>query len=264
MADQRGWPLFPVDGWEQTGVSLHLWSQIVGKTRMTFSPPLNHYWHVPLYVSAHGLTTSAIPYHAELFELEFDFLSHQLDIRTSWSYSCLVPLRPTSVAEMYADIMAALGELGIDVWIETRPVEIADPIAFEKDHVQRGYDPTAAQAFWRLLTQADRVFKTFRGRFLGKSSPVHFFWGGFDLAVTRFSGREAPPHPGGIPHVADWVMREAYSHEESSAGFWTGDARFPRAAFYSYAYPEPRGFKDASVRPAAAGYDPSLGEFVLP
>src|SRR5215472_5713222 len=262
MADQRGWPLFPVDGWEQTGVSLHLWSQIVGKIRMTFSPPLNHYWHVPLYVSAHGLTTSAIPYHSELFELEFDFLSHQLDIRTSWSYSCLVPLRATSVAEMYADIMAALGELGIDVWIETRPVEIADPIAFEKDHVQRGYDPTAAQAFWRLLTQVDRVFKTFRGRFLGKSSPVHFFWGGFDLAVTRFSGRRAPMWNGPVLNVNPHVMHESYSHEVSSAGFWPGDATTP-AAFYSYAVPEPTGFRETPI-PRGASYNTQLGEFVLP
>jgi hypothetical protein len=256
------WPHFPTAGWEDTRPSLQRWSQIVGKVRMALTPPVNHYWHVPLYVSARGLTTSPIPYRSELFEIDFDFLSHQLDITTSWRCSESVPLRPTSVAEMYADIFTALRQLGIDMSISTRPVEIPDPIPFERDHAARAYDPMAAEAFWRVLIQADRVFGAFRGGFLGKSSPVHFFWGGFDLAVTRFSGRRGPMWDGPTLNVDPHVMHESYSHQVSSAGFWPGDST-AAPFFYSYAVPEPSGFRQA-LMPAGVTYNEQLGEFLLP
>ncbi len=258
----EGWPVFPVTGWEETRPSLQRWSQIVGQIRMALTPPVNHYWHVPLYVSARGLTTSAIPYRSELFEMEFDFLRHQLEITTNWRGSKTVPLRATSVAEMYSDIFAGLRQLDIQVSILNTPVEIPDPIPFEEDRSQRGYDPIAAETFWRVLIQADRVFKTFRGEFLGKASPVHFFWGGFDLAVTRFSGLRGPMWDGPTLNVDPHVMHESYSHEVSSAGFWPGDAS-TGPAFYSYAVPEPSGFRQAAM-PSGATYNDQLGEFLLP
>jgi Family of unknown function (DUF5996) len=256
------WPRLAGAGWDETQPSLHRWSQIVGKLRLALSPPLNHYWHVPLYVSTRGLTTSPMPYGAELFECEFDFLAHQLRIVTSWNQSRSIPLRPTSVAEMYADITAALRALEIAVPIWTRPVEIEDPIRFELDHAARGYDADAAHAFWRALVHTDRVFKVFRGGFLGKASPVHFFWGGFDMAVTRFSGRRAPMWDGPTLNVKPHVMHESYSHEVSSAGLWLGNAGGP-PQFYSYAVPEPPGYRDAAV-PNGATYSQQFGEFLLP
>jgi Family of unknown function (DUF5996) len=257
-----GWPEFPTDGWLATAPTLHRWTQIVGKIRLALSPPINHYWHSTLYVSARGLTTSAIPYHNEAFELEFDFVDHQLLIRTSWSPLHSLPLPNHSVASFYAELMALLRQLGIDVHIWTMPVEMPDRVPFDKDFERSTYDPEAAQAYWRILLQVHRVFTRFRGRFLGKCSPVHFFWGGFDLAVTRFSGRRAPPFTGGAPFVNPHVMHASYSHEVCSAGFWPGDANTP-PAFYVYAVPQPGGFSSAEVRPAVAKYDSTLGEYLL-
>jgi hypothetical protein len=262
MSSSNVWPRFPEAGWEETRASLHRWSQIVGKVRMALTPPVNHYWHVPLYVSTHGLTTSAIPYNGELFDVELGLLSQELTIRTSWYPHRTVPLRSASVAEIYADIRCALRELGIAVSISTRPVEIQDPMPFEVDCMPRGYNALAAETFWRTLVQVDRVFKTFRGRFLGKASPVHFFWGGFDLAVTRFSGRRAPTWNGVALNVNPHVMHESYAHEVSSAGFWPGDQTNP-PIFYSYAVAEPPGFRNACV-PHPATYSEQFGEFVLP
>jgi hypothetical protein len=258
------WPALPYDDWADTATTLHLWTQIVGKIRLVQSPWTNHSWHVPLYLTARGLTTSPIPYHAHLFELTFDFLEHQLLIQSSHGGCRQVALEPRSVADFHAAVFSALYALGLEVHIQTTPSEIAGAIPFEQDTVHHHYDPEAAQRFWRTLLQADRVFKEFRARFLGKCSPVHFFWGSFDLAVTRFSGRPAPPHPGGIPHFPDWVAREAYSHEVSSAGFWPGGGGIAYPAFYSYAYPAPAGFAAAAVQPDGARWEPSLGEFLLP
>jgi hypothetical protein len=224
----------------------------------------NHWWHIPFYLSARGLTTSPIPWRDGAFDVELDFLAHQLVIRTSDGGAETIALGDGPLPDFYARYLAALRRLGIEVEIFPRAVEIPDVIHFDRDQIACRYDPDWAGRLFRALVQADRLLKEFRGRFLGKASPVHFFWGGFDLAVTRFSGRPAPPHPGGVPNVADRVMREAYSHEVSSAGFWAGDSRFPEAAFYAYAYPEPPGFSAAAVRPAAARYQPTLGEFLLP
>jgi hypothetical protein len=260
------WPQLPYESWADTRETLHRFSQIVGKTRLALEPMVNHWWQVPFYVSVRGLTTSAMPYGGRaMVEVEFDFLAHQLEIRTSEGGRRTLALAPRSVADFYAEYRGALAALGVAVEIWPVPVELPDDaLPFAQDRVHAAYDPEAAQRFWRLLLQADRVLKIFRGRFLGKSSPVHFFWGSFDLAVTRFSGRPAPPHPGGAPHVADWVMREAYSHEVSSAGFWPGSPQAPAAAFYSYAYPTPDGFAAAPLAPAGASFDARLGEFVLP
>jgi hypothetical protein len=257
------WPTFPVDGWDSTAPTLHRWTQIVGKIRMALTAPLNHYWHVTLYVSTRGLTTSPIPYGSELFEIEFDFLAHELRLATSWGPIGAVPLRPRSIADFYADVLTALAKLDIAVPIWPTPVEVPDPIPFAQDHVHASYDPAAAQAFWRVLMRADSVFKVFRGGFLGKSSPVHFFWGGLDLAVTRFSGRRAPPFTGASFNVNPRVMQESYSHEVSSAGFWPGNQSVP-PLFYSYAVPGPDGFAAAQVAPKGALWSPDLGEFVLP
>jgi hypothetical protein len=257
------WPRFPVGGWATTAPTLQLWTQIVGKIRLELSPPVNHFWHVPLYVSAHGLTTSPIPYESDVFEIEFDFVDHQLLVITSWGQARSLPLVPRSVADFYAEVMAALAGLGIAVHIWPMPVEVAEPIRFENDRTHGAYEPDAAHAFWRALIQADRVFKRFRGGFLGKCSPVHFFWGGFDLAVTRFSGRRGPMYTGAALNVCRHVMHESYSHEVSSVGFWPGSDTAP-AMFYSYAVPEPAGYRDAAVRPGAASYSSEMGEFVLP
>jgi hypothetical protein len=262
------WPELPYAAWKDTCTTLHLWTQVVGKIRLAQTPWLNHGWHVVLYVTPRGLTTSSIPHGNRAFELEFDLVNHQLHIRTSDGPSREIRLEPKSVADFYAEVMAALAELKLAVHILELPSEVADPIRFSDDHVHAAYDPHYARRFARVLVQVDRVFKQFRTGFLGKTSPVHFFWGAFDLAVTRFSGRRAPLHPGGIPHMPDNVTREAYSHEVSSAGFWPGGL-WPGggevdAAFYSYAYPEPPGFRAASVRPEQASFDAKLGEFMLP
>ena len=257
------WPAIPWAPWRETAVTLQLWTQIVGKVRLKLAPWLNHGWQVPLYVTARGLATSPIPFGHELLEIEFDFVAHRLTFRTSLGAERAMPLRPQSVAAFYAAVMALLDELGVDVAIDPMPNEVADPIAFAADEVHATYDADAAHRFWRALLQADRVFKLFRTAFIGKASPVHFFWGSFDLAVTRFSGRRAPLHPGGVPGLRDDVTREAYSHEVSSAGFWPGSDALPEPAFYSYAYPEPQHFREAKL-PAGARFDAKLGEYILP
>ena len=237
--------------------------QIVGKVRLALTPWLNHSWQVPFYVTARGLGTSPIPFGGKIFDMEFDFLSHRLAVRDSRGGLAGLALEPMAVADFYRRTMRLLRELGIEVKISRTPSELAGPIPFDEDRQHRSYDAVKAQIFWQVLVQADGLLKLFRTNFLGKASATHFFWGGFDLAVTRFSGRRAPPHPGGIPGLPDRITREAYSHEVSSAGFWPGNDMFPHAAFYSYAYPEPPGFRQAAV-PAGAEYNRDLGEFVLP
>jgi Family of unknown function (DUF5996) len=261
---QSQWQDLPYAAWKDTVETLRLWTQIVGKIRLVQTPWVNHSWGVALYPTVRGLTTSPIPFGQRTFELEFDFLKHELWVTTADGGVREVGLYPRPVAAFYADVIRSLSELGIDLRIDEMPNEIVTPICFARDDTHAAYDAEYAQRFWRILLQADRVFQLFRSGFLGKCSPVHFFWGGFDLAVTRFSGRRAPLHPGGIPHLRDAVTQEAYSHEVSSAGFWPGDERFPHAAFYSYAYPEPPGFASAAVSPAAAYYNKDLGEYILP
>jgi hypothetical protein len=258
------WPALPYLAWKEACATLHLWTQVIGKIRLTQTPWLNHSWHVPLYVSARGLTTSLIPYGERAFEIVFDFLAHKLDIATDDGAHRYIALKPQTVADFYAAVMTALEELGIKVRIKEFPCEIPDAIAFRQDRVHASYDPDYAQRFWRVLLQVDRVLKIFRTGFIGKSSPVHFFWGSFDLAVTRFSGRQAPAYTGKVPGLANDVMREAYSHEVSSAGFWPGGNGIDYAAFYSYAYPAPNGFGAAAVRPDGAFFSETLGEFLLP
>jgi len=258
------WPELPTAAWRDTYATLHLWTQIVGKIRLTLSPWLNHSWHVTLYVTARGLSTSPIPDGARTFEIEFDFIDHVLRISTSDGERRQFALAGHSVASFYARVMAELAALGIHVAIDEKPNELPDPIRFSKDTQHASYDPEAVRRFFRILVSADRVFKQFRTGFLGKASPVHFFWGSFDLAVTRFSGRSAPRHPGGVPNLSDDVACEAYSHEVSSAGFWPGSGAIDYPAFYSYAYPEPPGFRATKVRPDAAFFSEALGEFVLP
>ena len=257
------WPELPYAAWRDTAATLQLWTQIVGKVRLALTPWMNHGWQVTLYVTARGLGTSPIPFGAEIFEIEFDFISHCLVARTSAGNEAVFALEPQSVAAFYRRVSALLKEIGVAVHINEMPNEFPNPIRFPEDELHRSYDAAAAHRFWRALVQVDRVFKLFRTGFLGKASPVHFFWGSFDIAVTRFSGRAAPQHPGGVPGLPDAVTREAYSHEVSSAGFWPGSDAFPHAAFYSYAYPEPPGFRD---RPVVAGahFDSGLGEFILP
>ncbi len=255
------WPALPYPAWRDTAATLQLWTQIVGKVRLALTPWVNHGWHVTLYVTARGLGTSPIPIGNEIFEVEFDFISHRLAIRTSSGAVQALPLEPQTVADFYRQVLDLLNRIGIVVRINEMPNEVQNPIRFSDDSMHASYEPDAAHTFWRALVQADRVFKLFRSGFLGKASPVHFFWGSFDLAVTRFSGRQAPLHPGGVPALPDSVTREAYSHEVSSAGFWPGNDAFPQAAFYSYAYPEPEGFRDW---PITAGYfEAKLGEFIL-
>jgi hypothetical protein len=258
------WPALPYRDWQDTYATLQLWTQIVGKVRLAQTPWLNHSWHVTLYVTPRGLTTSPVPCDAGAFQIDFDFIDHALLISTSDGGERRLSLAGKSVADFHDQLMAALAELGIRVRIHGRPNELPDPIPFREDRKHASYDADAAQRFWRVLLQADRVFKQFRTGFLGKVSPVHFFWGSFDLAVTRFSGRKAPLHPGGIPHLPDAVTREAYSHEVSSAGFWPGGGAIDYPAFYSYAYPAPQGFAAAPVRPDAAFFHDALGEFILP
>jgi Family of unknown function (DUF5996) len=258
------WPALPYEAWKDTCATLHLWTQIVGKIRLAQTPWINHSWHVTLYVTPRGLTTSPIPYDGRAFQIDFDFIDHALLIETSEGDARRLPLAAMSVADFHDRLMAALAELQIRLRIHGRPNEVPDPIPFRDDRQHAAYDPDYAQRFWRVLLQADRVFKQFRTGFLGKVSPVHFFWGSFDHAVTRFSGRKAPMHPGGIPNLPDLVTREAYSHEVSSAGFWPGGGAVDYPAFYSYAYPAPEGFSTAPVRPDAAFFHETLGEFILP
>src|SRR4051812_44436506 len=231
------WPGLPYDAWKDTYATLHMWTQIVGKIRMVQSPHLNHWWQVPLYVNARGLTTSAIPHGERTFEISFDFIDHELRIDTCNGPSHTIPLAPRSVASFYAEVMAALRSLGLEVKITTLPCEVPDPIPFDRDTIHASYDPDCAHRFWSILVQADRILNKFRARFIGKTSPVHFFWGSFDLAVTRFSGRVAPPHPT-VPGVPDSITREAYSHEVSSCGLWPGGYGIESPVFYAYAYPE--------------------------
>jgi hypothetical protein len=258
------WPSLPLAAWQDTYETLHLWTQILGKIRLALSPQINHWWHSTLYVTPRGLTTSTIPYGTRTFEMSFDFLAHHLQIETSDGITRTIALVPRSVADFYQDVMSTLSAIGIDVQIWTMPQEVQDPIPFEQDYKHAAYDPEYAQRFWRILVQADRIMAAFRSRFIGKSSLVHFFWGSCDLAVTRFSGRGAPEHPGGVPNMADWVTREAYSHEVSSCGFWPGGGAVVEPVFYAYAYPTPEGFPDYSIQPKEAFYSSQMQEFILP
>ena len=258
-ADQpECWPALPLNSWSDTYATLHMWTQIVGKVRLRLTPVVNHWWNIPLYVTARGLTTSRIPYGERAFELCFDFIGHQLVLETTDGLLKVLPLEPRSVAEFYQAFMELLRSAEIEVKVWRMPVEIPDPIAFDKDRMHASYDRASVEKFWRILLSVDTVLNQFRAKFIGKSSPVHFFWGSFDLAVTRFSGRRAPERPG-----VDAMTREAYSHEVSSVGFWPGGGDVQGAAFYSYAAPEPQGFKNARVTPGAAFYDLQLGEFLL-
>ncbi len=252
------WPPLPLESWQETYDTLHMWTQVVGKVRLALCPRVNHFWEVTFYVTARGLTTSPIPYARGIFEIEFDFLHHNLVLQTSAGPSKTIPLAPRSVADFYREFTAALDSLGIQVKIWPMPVEVPNPIAFDQDFTHAAYDRDAVSRFWRILVSVDTVFKEFRGRFLGKDSPVHFFWGSFDLAVTRFSGRRAAEREG-----ADPITREAYSHEVISAGFWPGGGEIKGAAFYAYAAPEPEGFSQSVVAPSQAFYHPQMKEFFL-
>jgi Family of unknown function (DUF5996) len=263
-APRIAWPELPTAAWRETYETLHLWLQVVGKVRLARTPWLNHSWHVALYVTARGLTTSPIPDGVRTFQIDFDLIEHALRISTSDGARRQLALAGQSVASFYSAVMADLAELGIDITIDEMPNELPEPIRFSQDNRHASYDPAAVRRFFQMLANADRVFKQFRTGFLGKASPVHFFWGSFDLAVTRFSGRRAPRHPGGVPHLSDDVACEAYSHEVSSAGFWPGSGAIDYPAFYSYAYPEPAGFRATRVRPEAAFFSEALGEFILP
>ena len=263
-ASQAPWPELPTSAWRETYATLHLWTQIIGKIRLVRSPWLNHSWHVALYVTARGLTTSPIPDGVRTFQIDLDLIDHALRVSTSDGAQRQFALAGQSVASFYAAIMAALWETGIHIAVDEMPNELPEPIRFSEDKKHASYDPAAVRSFLQILVNVDRVFKQFRTGFLGKASPVHFFWGSFDLTVTRFSGRRAPRHPGGIPHLSDDVACEAYSHEESSAGFWPGSGAIDYPAFYSYAYPEPAGFRAVKVRPDAAFFSEALGEFILP
>jgi hypothetical protein len=264
QSDQSDWPDLPLAAWADTCATLHLWTQVVGKIRLAHAPIVNHWWQVPLYVTCRGLTTSPIPYGGESFQIDFDFIDHALKLQTSKGGIETVPLGPRTVADFYTEVMTRLRGLGIETRIWTMPVEIPDAIPFEHDITHASYDPDYVRRFWRILIQVDRIFTQFRGQFLGKVSPVHFFWGSFDMAVTRFSGRTAPQLAGKSPNLGAWVMQEAYSHEVSSCGFWPGNGGFGKAAFYSYAYPQPQGFESAPMSPAATYYDQSLGQHILP
>jgi hypothetical protein len=257
-ADRDLWPDLSLESWQDTYHTLHMWTQIVGKVRLALSPKTNHWWGVTLYVNAAGLTTSPIPYPGGIFEIQFDFIQHKLIIQTSQGANRTLALAPRSVADFYREFMGALASLGIEVKIWKMPVEIPDPIPFDKDTQHASYDAEYANRFWRILVCCDALFKEFRAAFIGKASPVHFFWGSFDLAVTRFSGRRAPERVG-----ADPMTREAYSHEVISAGFWPGGGDIKGAAFYAYAAPEPPGFAQHGVNPAQAFYHPQLKEFLL-
>jgi uncharacterized protein DUF5996 len=258
VSDSEALPALPFESWKDTLGTLHMWAQIVGKVRLKLCPLVNHWWNVPFYVTARGMTTSAMPYQQRAIEVHFDFIDHRLSIESSDGRVATMALAPQSVAEFYKRFMAALGELGVNVPIWTVPCELPNPTRFEQDYAHASYDAEAAHKFWRIVVWVDEIFKEFRGGFQGKASPVHFFWGSFDLAVTRFSGRPAPARPG-----ADSITREAYSHEVSSAGFWPGGGDIKGPAFYSYAAPEPVGFAEGRVLPQAAFYHPQMKEFLL-
>ncbi len=257
------WPSLPLAAWQNTYATLHMWTQIVGKVRLRQAPLINHWWQVPFYVTARGLTTSPIPYGQRTFEVQFDFLDHRLQVQTSDDAMASLPLSSRPVAEFYGQFIELLHSLDLEVPIWPVPVEVADPIPFPQDRIHATYDPGHVRRLWQILVESDRVFHQFRARFIGKCSPVHFFWGGFDMAVTRFSGRKAPEHAP-VPNTPDFVVREAYSHEVSSCGFWPGGGPVQEPAFYSYAYPEPEGFRDCPLRPASAYYSNDLREFILP
>ncbi len=258
------WLPLPLDDWRDTHDTVHRWLQIVGKVRLAHAPWANHSWHVPLYVSARGLTTSLVPHQGGGFEVAFDVVDHRLTVQTTAGARAGFDLEAMSVATFYERTMRALEDVGVPTSIWTMPVEIPDPVErFPDDTEHASYDRDAVHRYWQVLVEVERVFAQFRARFVGKSSPVHLFWGAFDLAVTRFSGRTAPTHPGGAPHLANWVMEEAYSHEVSSAGFWPGDG-VGEPSFYSYAYPEPDGYREHPVSPEATRYDTDWGEFILP
>ncbi len=263
-AAQPAWPALPLQSWQATYATLHMWTQIVGKTRLALAPMRNHWWQVALYPTPRGLTTSTIPYGERTFAVAFDFIGHELAIETSTGSRRVLPLRAQPVADFYRDYMAALHALGLDVRLMASPVEVETAIPFAQDREHAAYDPDAAHRWWQALLHAQRVLARFAARFTGKASPVHFFWGSFDLAYTRFCGRRAPRHPGGAPHCPDYVMIEAYSHECSSWGFWPGGGALPEAAFYGYMYPEPAGFAQHKVRPEQAFYSAGMREFILP
>ena len=260
----QAWPELPLEAWSETYATLHLYLQVAGKVRLVLSPWVNHSWHVTLYVTARGLTTSAIPFEDRTFQIDFDFIDHALRIAVSDGRTSGFNLEPQPVATFHARLMEALATLGVHVKIDRTPNEIAQAIPFDQDYTHAAYDSEYVHRFWRVLAQSHRVFSAFRARFIGKCSPVHFFWGAPDLAVTRFSGRTAPEHPGGVPNLPDRVAREAYSHEVSSCGFWPGGGPVPYTAYYSYAYPEPAGFSGAAVKPSSAFYSAELREFILP
>jgi hypothetical protein len=263
-SNAEAWPSLPLEAWSDTCATLHMWTQIVGKIRLAQSPWINHSWHVTLYVTTRGLTTSPIPYGNRTFQIDFDFINHQITIQSSDGGMAGFSLQPQSVAAFSGRLKDEMAKLDLHVNINQKPNEIPDPIPFDRDETHKAYDQVYANRFWRVLVQADRVFKEFRARFVGKCSPVHYFWGAPDLAVTRFSGRPAPEHPGGVPHLPDRVAREAYSHEVSSCGFWPGGGPIAYPVFYSYAYPEPSGFTSAPVKPNATFYSKDLREFILP
>jgi hypothetical protein len=258
------WPPLPYAEWRETAATLHLWLQIVGKIALVQRPWVNHSWHVALRITARGIGSGLIPHDAASFQIDFDFIDHCLLVQVIDGRTVRLPLQPQPTSRFYRDAMSSLSSLGVSVSIRTLPSELPEPIAFDRDETHRSYDAEYVNRYWRVLVQTQRVFEEFRARFIGKNSPVHFFWGSADLAVTRFSGRTAPPHPGGIPYLPDWVAREAYSHEVSSAGFWAGSEQYPESCFYSYAYPEPPGFAAARVGPLGAHYSSALREFVLP
>lgn len=258
------WPSLPLEEWRETCATLHMWTQIVGKIRLELAPMRNHWWQVPLYVTPRGLTTSPIPHGVRTFEVQFDLVDHRLRIDTSDGQFAALRLEPRSVADFYRELMGCLDELGLHVEIWPHPVEVEESIPFDEDDEHASYDPEYADRLRRVLIQSDRVLHDFCADFVGKASPVHFFWGAFDLAVTRFSGRAAPEHPGGFPNVGRFVMVEAYSHEVASFGWWPGGGPVAEPAFYAYAYPEPEGFREAAVSPADAFYSTEMHEFVLP
>jgi len=258
------WPELPYHEWKDSAETLHMWTQIIGKIRLVQSPWLNHSWHVTLYVTPRGLTTGTIPHGSLTFSIDFDFIDHQLIVRSCDGGVDRMALEPRDTADFYEAVMRALDQLGLHVRINPVPNEVEEAIPFSEDRIHRAYDAAAVNRFWHVLYQADRVMRSFRANFQGKSSPVHFFWGSFDLAVTRFSGRPAPDHPGGLPNMPLWVAQEAYSQEVSSAGFWPGSANFPEAIFYSYSYPTPPRFGEAKVEPSEAFWSSDLGEFILP
>src|SRR5262245_17652326 len=264
MAHDHAWPELPLSAWSASCETLHRFTQVVGKVQLALTPLVNHWWKVTLLTTARGVTTPPLAYGGGWIRLAFDFSEHHFTIASSRGAAHELRLTPMSVASFYADVMAGLEQLGVKVKIWTMPSEIVDAIPFDRDHVNASYDPVWVERFWQALLQSDRVLKDFRARFIGKASPVHFFWGSFDLAVTRFSGRRAPPPTGTTPNVAAWVMREAYSHEVSSCGFWPGNGGYGRAAYYVYAYPEPEGYGATPVTSAGACYDAGLGPFILP